>query len=85
MRKDFVKVKLSAKGEALAGEGTVRVIEGWLDEEFKAGQVKDDITVLDWEKILAKQSRDGEAMFELVEEQPTVAGRQSTEDWVEKL
>jgi hypothetical protein len=70
MRSDFVKVKLSAKGAELAGEGTVRVIHGWLDEEFKAGEVKDTITTLDWEKVLAKENRDGVPMFEIVEAEP---------------
>jgi hypothetical protein len=70
MRTDFVKVKLSAMGAELAGEGTVRVIHGWLDEEFKASEVKSTITKLDWEKVLAKENRDGVPMFEVVEEQP---------------
>ena len=76
-RQDFVKVKLTALGERLAGEGELLVIEGRHEFTFKAGQVRDDITrAFDWDKVLKTQNRDGEPLFELVE----VDGRRATVD-----
>lgn len=71
MRSDFVKVKLSAKGEELAGAGELLVIER-NEYRFRAGQVRDDITrAFDWEQVLAKQNRDGIALFEIVDGLPS--------------
>ncbi|HWQ96711.1 MAG TPA: hypothetical protein VN577_19985 [Terriglobales bacterium] len=67
---DFVAVKLTAFGEELAGEnGSVLVVSGIRQYEFRRGEVNREITrAFDWEVVLSDRNVDGQPLFELVEE-----------------
>ena len=66
-REDWVKVRLTAHGAKLAGDGVLRVIDR-ATFEFTAGEVKEVTRAVDWQLVLSKQFIDGEPLFELVTE-----------------
>lgn len=65
-RRDFVKVKLSAAGEAHAS-GRLQIANPRSDFEFKPGDVVEVTRAYDWNQFLSQEKTPGgEPLFELV-------------------
>lgn len=73
-RPDFVKVKLSKKGEQLAGGALFGISTGGRNFIFNPGEAQEVTRALDWNELLSKELRDGEALFELAEPDEINAG-----------
>jgi hypothetical protein len=62
--KDFVEVKLSAKGEELAGGSPLGICVGRFNFVFKAGESQ-RVLKADWEVLLSQEHVNGEHVFEI--------------------
>lgn len=63
---DFVHVKLSKKGEEMAGGGEL-VVCNHLTWRFRAGQAQRVPRAFDWNQVLSKEMIGGEPLFEISE------------------
>jgi putative intracellular protease/amidase len=64
---DFVQVKLSATGEAMAGAGgTLSISKGRRSFTFKAGVAQRIERSWEWNVVLAGETFQGKAIFEIV-------------------
>lgn len=67
-RKDFVTVRLSAKGEEVAQGGEIRLVGGNFDLTFRSGEEQEVTRAFEWGVVLSRELRDGEPMFEIAGE-----------------
>ena len=66
-RDDYVDVKLTKRGEELAGEHELHVASGSYEYTFRAGQAQRVTRFYDWNVVLKKEKFEGEHLFELAE------------------
>ncbi|ABF42417.1 hypothetical protein Acid345_3416 [Candidatus Koribacter versatilis Ellin345] len=66
-RDDYVYVRLTAKGEELAGPHELRLAGGSYHFAFKAGEAQKVTRAYDWNVVLSKEKYDGEPLFEVVD------------------
>jgi len=65
---DFVEVKLTPHGEALAAGGPLAIAGGRYSFAFRAGETQRVTRAYDWEVVLKNIARDGEPLFQLAAE-----------------
>lgn len=64
---DWVWVRLTAKGEELAGAGALTIAGGRYHFSFIASEAQKVTRAFDWEQVLKNERRGGEPLFELAE------------------
>lgn len=65
-RENWVKVRLTAFGEQLAGGGPLLIADGAHNFEFRAGEEQEVTLAFDWNVVLRTRTIDGQNLFELV-------------------